>query len=120
MDTPGIPEAFRQALAADVARNPIERALGGRRSMAALRLRQRLHELPMPVFLVGGDNDTTVGVHQMLAEYLAMPEDRRFLHIFHGVGHSPNVQVAAQFASLLEQFVTQTVPQTAAAASSVK
>lgn len=52
MDTPGIPEAFRQALEADVARNPIERLLGGRR------------------------------VHNMLAEYLALPEDRRFLHIY--------------------------------------
>lgn len=114
METPGIPEAFRQALAADVARNPLERALGGRRSMAALRLRQRLHTLPMPVLLIGGDDDSTVGVHHMLAEYLALPEDRRFLHIFHGVGHSPNVQVAAQLASLLDQFVSQTVPQAAA------
>lgn len=114
MDTPGVPEAFRQALAADVARNPIERALGGRRSMAALRLRQRLGDLAMPVMLVGGDDDTTVGVHQMLAEYLALPEERRFLHIFHGVGHSPNVQVAARFAGLLDRFVCQTVPQVAA------
>lgn len=114
MDTPNIPEAFRQALAADVARNPLARLLGGRRSMAAIRLRQRLHELPMPVLLIGGDDDTTVGVHQMLAEYLAMPEERRFLHMFHGVGHSPNVQVAAQMASLLERFVCQTVPQAAA------
>jgi pimeloyl-ACP methyl ester carboxylesterase len=113
MDTPGIPEAFRQALAADVARNPIERALGGRRSMAALRLRQRLGELPMPVLLVGGDDDTTVGVDQMLAEYLAMPENRRFLHIFHSVGHSPNVQVATQFANLLDRFICQTLPQVA-------
>jgi branched-chain amino acid transport system permease protein len=120
MDTPGIPEAFRQALAADVARNPLARALGGRRSMAALQLRQRLHELPMPVFLIGGDDDTTVGVHQMLAEYLAMPVDRRFLHIFHGVGHSPNVQVAAQLARLLEQFVTHTVPQSTAAEGRVR
>jgi pimeloyl-ACP methyl ester carboxylesterase len=120
MDTPGIPEAFRQALAADVARNPIERLLGGRRSMAALRLRQRLGDLPMPVLLVGGDDDTTVGVDQMLAEYLAMPEDRRFLHIFHGVGHSPNVQVATRLAGLLERFVCQTVPQAAAAASGAR
>ena len=115
MDTPGIPEAFRQALAADVARNPIERALGGRRSMAALRLRQRLGDLSMPVLLVGGDDDTTVGVHQMLAEYLALPEDRRFLHIFHGIGHSPNVQVAPRLAGLLTRFVCQTAPQAAAA-----
>jgi branched-chain amino acid transport system permease protein len=120
MDTPGVPEAFRQALAADVARNPIERALGGRRSMAALRLRQRLGELAMPVLLVGGDDDTTVGVDQMLTEYLAMPEDRRFLHIFHGIGHSPNVQVATRFASLLDRFVCQTVPQATATQSSAK
>jgi pimeloyl-ACP methyl ester carboxylesterase len=115
MDTPGIPDAFRQALAADVARNPIERALGGRRSMAVLRLRQRLCELSMPVLLVGGDDDTTVGVDQMLADYLALAEDCRFLHIFHGVGHSPNVKVAARLAGLLDRFVCQTVPQSTAA-----
>lgn len=68
-----------------------------------------------PVLLVGGDDDTTVGVDQMLAAYLAMPEDSRFLHIFHGVGHSPNVQVAARFAGLLERFVCQTVSQATAA-----
>ena len=71
---PHVPEEFRQALQADIARNPIERALGGRRSMASLRLRQRLQELPMPVCVVGGDQDTTVGVHNILAEYLALPE----------------------------------------------
>jgi hypothetical protein len=56
----------------------------------------------------------------MLTEYLAMPEDRRFLHIFHGIGHSPNVQVATRFASLLDRFVCQTVPQATATQSSAK
>jgi hypothetical protein len=65
--------------------------------------------------LVGGDDDTTVGIDQMLAEYLAMPEDSRFLHIFHGVGHSPNMQVATRFAGLLERFVCQRVSQATAA-----
>jgi pimeloyl-ACP methyl ester carboxylesterase len=74
----------------------------------------------MPVLLVGGDDDTTVGVDQMLAEYLAMPEDRRFLHIFHGIGHSPNVQVATRFAGLLDRFVCQTAPQATATQSSAK
>jgi pimeloyl-ACP methyl ester carboxylesterase len=68
----------------------------------------------LPVFLVGGDDDTTVDVDQMLAEYLALPAERRFLHISHGVGHSPNVQVASQFAELLDRFVTHTVPQVTA------
>jgi pimeloyl-ACP methyl ester carboxylesterase len=108
-NTPHVPEEFRQALQADIARNPIERALGGRRSMAGLRLRQRLHELPMPVCVVGGDQDTTVGVHNILAEYLALPEPQRFLHIFHGIGHSPNVEVATRCAGVLDRFVSQTV-----------
>jgi pimeloyl-ACP methyl ester carboxylesterase len=110
-NTPHVPEEFRQALQADIARNPIERALGGRRSMAGLRLRQRLQELPMPVCVIGGDQDTTVGVHNILAEYLALPEPRRFLHIFHSIGHSPNVEVATRCAGVLDRFVSQTVPQ---------
>lgn len=87
--------------------------------MAALQLRWRLQKLPMPVLIVGGDNDKAVGVHQMLAEYLALPEDRRFLHIFHGVGHRPNVDVAAILAGVLDQFVSETVPRAMAAAASV-
>ena len=110
-NTPHVPEAFRQALQADIARNSIERALGGRRSMAGLRLRQRLQELPMPVCVVGGDQDTTVGVHNILAEYLALPESRRFLHMFHSIGHSPNVEAATRCAGVLDRFVSQTVPQ---------
>jgi branched-chain amino acid transport system permease protein len=116
MNAPNVPEAFRQALRADIERNPIQRALGGRRSMAGLRLRQRLQDLPMPVLLIGGDQDTTVGVHNMLAEYLAMSESRRFLHMFHNIGHSPNVEVTARFTGLLDRFVSQTVPQYLAAA----
>ena len=118
-NTPHVPEEFRQALQADIARNPMERALGGRRSMAGLRLRQRLHELPMPVCVIGGDQDTTVGVHNILAEYLALPEPQRFLHIFHSIGHSPNVEVATRCAGVLGRFVSQTVPQRLAAARSV-
>jgi branched-chain amino acid transport system permease protein len=120
MDSPHVPEAFRRALRADVARNPIERALGGRRSMAGLRLRSRLQELPMPVLVVGGDQDTTVGVHNILAEYLALPENRRFLHIFHGIGHSPNVEVTARFTDVLDAFISRTVPQYLATAGSAR
>ena len=108
---PHVSEEFRRALQADVARNPLERMLGGRRSMASLRLRQRLQELPMPVCVIGGDQDTTVGVHNILAEYLALPENRRFLHMFHSIGHSPNVEVAPRCAGVLDRFVSQTVAQ---------
>jgi len=119
-NAPHVPEEFRQALQADIARNPLERMLGGRRSMASLRLRQRLQELPMPVCVVGGDQDTTVGVQNILAEYLALPEQQRFLHIFHAVGHSPNVEVATRCAGVLDRFVSQTVPQCLASGRSVR
>ena len=65
----------------------------------------------MPVCVVGGDQDTTVGVHNILAEYLALPEPRRFLHTFHSIGHSPNVEVATRCAGVLDRFVSHTVPQ---------
>jgi branched-chain amino acid transport system permease protein len=118
MNAAHVPESFRQALRADVMRNPIERAMGGRRSMAGLRLRPRLHELAMPVLVVGGDQDTTVGVDNILAEYLALPPQSRFLHMFHDIGHSPNVEISTRFANLLDRFVSRTVPRSLTAGSS--
>ena len=96
--------SFTEAVMADVARNPVERAVGGRRSMSQLRLRDRLGEIRVPCMVVGGDLDTTVGVDQILAEYLALPEDTRSLHMFHGIGHSPNVDVPGEMAALLDRF----------------
>jgi pimeloyl-ACP methyl ester carboxylesterase len=102
-----VPADFLRALEADVGRNPVERAIGGRRSMAQLRLRAQLHQLSMPVLVVGGDLDTTVGVDQLLADYVALPAERRFLQIYHGVGHSPNVEVPRELAALLGSFVSR-------------
>ena len=45
-----------------------------KRSMGALRLRERLGEIKVPTMVVGGDRDTTVGVDNIVAEYLALPE----------------------------------------------
>lgn len=90
-----------------ILRNPIERAIGGRRSMGTLRLRDRLGELGIPTMVVGGDRDTTVGVHNIVADYLALSEDVRHLHVFHGIGHSPNVEVPGRLAELLTRFVEE-------------
>ena len=79
--------------------------------MSQLRLRERLKELRIPVLVVGGDRDTTVGVDNIVAEYLALPHDRRSLHIYHGVGHSPNVEEAVSFAGLLTRFISEAIPQ---------
>ena len=99
-----VSQDFVDEVNAIILRNPIERAIGGRRSMGALRLRDRLGEIAVPTMVVGGDRDTTVGVDNIVAEYLGLPEATRHLHIFHGIGHSPNVEVPKRLAGVLERF----------------
>jgi len=99
-----VTEDFKEAVMADISRNPVERFIGGRKSMAALKLRDRLHEIKVPALVMGGDQDTTVGIDNILAEYQALPENVRHLHIYHGTGHSPNVQVARWVANITGQF----------------
>ena len=113
---PHVTEEFAEEVRSIILRNPIERAIGGRRSMGDLRLRDRLGEIRVPTMVVGGDLDDTVGVDNIVAEYLALPEDNRHLHIFHGIGHSPNVEVPARLAGLLTRFANEVSPLTAAAA----
>jgi pimeloyl-ACP methyl ester carboxylesterase len=59
----------------------------------------------MPVLIAGGDRDEVVGVDNILAEYLALPPERRSLHIFHSLGHAPNVELAERFAGTLRRFI---------------
>lgn len=105
-----LPEHYRRELSEDVARTPLERLIGSRRSMASLDLRSRLGEIRVPALVIGGDLDTTVGVPHILAEYLALPEGSRFLHIYHRVGHSPNIDLPGEMATLLTEFFSVTVP----------
>ncbi|MEE3168440.1 MAG: alpha/beta hydrolase, partial [Chloroflexota bacterium] len=69
-----VTEDFKQAVMADVSRNPVERFIGGRRSMAELKLRDRLDEINVPTLVIGGDRDTTVGINNILAEFQALPK----------------------------------------------
>ena len=114
---PHVTQDFKDEVTGIILRNPVERAIGGRRSMGALRLRERLGEIRVPTMVVGGDMDTTVGVDNIVAEYLALPEETRHLHIFHGIGHSPNVEVPARFAGLLTRFAAEVSPRRAVAAA---
>ncbi len=114
---PHVTEEFAEEVRSIILRNPIERAIGGRRSMGALRLRDRLGEIRVPTMVVGGDLDDTVGVDNIVAEYLALPAGNRSLHVFHGIGHSPNVEVPARLAGLLTRFASEVSPRTAAAAA---
>jgi branched-chain amino acid transport system permease protein len=106
-NAPHVTEDFKEEVISIIKRNPVERAIGGRRSMSALRLRGRLTEITVPTLVVGGDRDVTVGVDNILAEYLALPEASRHLHLFHAIGHSPNVEVPQRFAELVAGFVAE-------------
>ncbi len=106
-NAPHVTQDFIDEVTNIILRNPIERAIGGRRSMAALRLRERLGEIKAPTLVVGGDRDFTVGVDNIVAEYFALPEAVRHLHMFHGIGHSPNVEVPGHFAGLLTRFYAE-------------
>ena len=99
-----VTEDFKQAVMADISRNPVERFIGGRRSMAELKLRDRLDEINVPTLVIGGDRDTTVGINNILAEFQALPKSNRYLHIYHDIGHSPNVEVGDSVAALLGDF----------------
>ena len=109
-DYANAPADFVVALQADVDRNPPERIRGSQASMQGIRLRERLGELRIPVLMVGGDQDTLVGVQNILTDYLALPAERRSLEMFHRVGHSPNVAVPERVAAVIQTFVLETVP----------
>lgn len=106
-----LPEEYRRLLAEDVGRTPMERLIGSRRSMINLQLRSRLGELTLPTLVIGGDQDATVGVDNIVTEFLCLPEARRYLHMFHRVGHSPNIDTPRALAEVLTRFVVETVPQ---------
>ena len=116
-DAPHVTQNFKDEVTSIILRNPVERAIGGRRSMSALRLRDRLDEINVPTLVVGGDRDITVGVDNIIAEYMALPEGLRHLHIFHGIGHSPNVAVPDEFAGLVGRFIAEVNAGTAVGAA---
>jgi len=99
-----VTEDFKEAVFADISRNPVERFIGSRRAMAGLRLRGRLNEIYVPTLVMGGDRDTAVGVDSILAEYQALPKSNRHIHMFHGAGHSPNVEVGRWVSTIVGQF----------------
>jgi branched-chain amino acid transport system permease protein len=100
---------FQRLLNADIAAAPERRLRGSMRSMLTIRLGEAAGALPMPVLLACGDADTTVPLPGMLASWAKFPKDTG-LHVWHGVGHSPNVDIPAEVAALLRRFIEQTVP----------
>ncbi len=99
-----VTEEFKQAVMADISRNPVERYMGGRKSIAALKLRNRLGELRIPTLIVGTDRDRILDIDTILADYQALPEEHRHLQVYHGCGHTPIVEVPQKVGGVIERF----------------
>jgi pimeloyl-ACP methyl ester carboxylesterase len=100
---------LRRLLAADARAAPERRLRGSLRSTFALRLGERVARLPMPVLLACGDADQTIPIARLVQTWAKYPPGTG-LHVWHGVGHSPNVEIPDECARLLRQFVEETVP----------
>lgn len=111
------PEGFAEALAADMNAAPPQRLRGSYRSMLNLRIGEAVSRLPMPILLIAGDADETVPLADMLDTYRLLPPGSG-LHVWHGVGHSPNLEVPDRLVGVLSRFVEKTVPARLVAAAS--
>lgn len=100
-------EQMRQ-LVADIRAAPERRLRGSMRSMMRLRLGAAVKSLPMPVLLAAGDRDAIIPLENMLASWAMYPKGTG-LHVWHGVGHSPNVDCPDEVAALLRRFIETTV-----------
>jgi pimeloyl-ACP methyl ester carboxylesterase len=112
----GVPAELMRALAEDMRAAPERRLRGSMRSMFEVRLGERVRALPTPVLLAGGDADELIPLKSMLATWAKYPAGTG-LHIWHGVGHSPNLDCPADLAALLRRFIEHTIPAKAKAAA---
>ena len=95
-------------LNADMNAAPEQRLRGSLRSLFDRDLGQRVGQLAMPVLLVAGDADAVIPLSAMLATWAKYPAGTG-LHVWHGVGHSPNLECPVELAALLARFINQTV-----------
>jgi len=102
-------------LAQDMRNAPERRLRGSMRSMLDLRIGERVKALQMPVLLVGGDADALIPLASMLATWAKLPRGSG-LHIWHGIGHSPNLDCPSELAALLCTFIEETIPARTSAA----
>lgn len=63
----------------------------------------------MPVLLIAGDADALIPIDAMLATRAKYP-DNTGLHVWHGFGHSPNIDCPNELAGVLRHFVGVTTP----------
>ncbi len=105
----GAPAELMRALAEDMRAAPEQRLRGSLRSMFSVRLGERARTLPMQCLMAGGDADAMIPMASKLATWAKLPAGSG-LHVWHGVGHSPNLDCPAELADLIVRFVEETVP----------
>lgn len=106
---PGVSTEMLRALAEDVRNAPERRLRGSMRSMWNVRLGAQVKALPMPVLLAAGDVDELIPITQLVATWGKLPAGSG-LCVWHGIGHSPNLDCPAELAALIRQFVETTIP----------
>jgi 3-oxoadipate enol-lactonase len=104
-----VPAELMRLLGEDMRAAPERRLRGSLRSMLTLRIGGRLKGLPMPVLLAAGDQDELIPIDQLLATWAKCPSGTG-LQVWHGVGHSPNLECPDQVAALLRTFIEEAVP----------
>jgi branched-chain amino acid transport system permease protein len=104
-----VPRDLIEALGRDIANAPQRRLLGSLLSVFSQRMGSELDRLKMPFLFVGGDIDRMITPATQVASWAKYPAGTG-LHIFHGVGHSPNLDRPKELAALLRQFIEQTIP----------
>jgi branched-chain amino acid transport system permease protein len=102
------PDVMRD-LARDMRATPERRLRGSMRSMLALRIGDCVRALGTPTLLVAGDADALIPLPAMLATWAKLPPGSG-LHVWHGVGHSPNLDCPVALADLLTRFIEETIP----------
>ena len=104
----GAPADLMRQLGEDMRNAPERRLRGSMRSMLNLRLGEKVKRFAMPVLLIAGDADELIPLPAMLATWAKYPAAG--LHVFHGVGHSPNLDCPAELAGVLRRFIEVTIP----------
>lgn len=115
IDASGAGGELMRLLGEDMRNAPERRLRGSMRSMFDVRLGARVKSLPMPVMVVAGDADALIPLSNMLATWAKYPAGTG-LHVWHGIGHSPNLDCPAELAALLQRFIEETIPARAARA----
>jgi len=105
----GAPADLMRQLGEDIRNAPERRLRGSMRSMLSLRIGEKVKRLAMPVLLIAGDADELIPLSSMLATWAKYPAGAG-LAVFHGVGHSPNLDCPDELAAVLRRFIEVTIP----------